>query len=162
MDTSLFDDPEFREVFRSLDAKIYVARTEPDPAHPSHPIIHFYGEMQDPSTSMMTGHVKMTPDNQIQWHFVGYHLKGAKRFILINTSYFCKDIWRSGECHLEVRIYFGNPNHWFLNSLHLVPQAFKLVVYDLLLESLGLGLLFFMKMRILSVSTSPCLPLLLY
>lgn len=71
MDLSLFEDPEFREAFRSLDANLSVVRTEPDPQHPTRPIIHFYGEMQDPSTSTMTGSVKMTADNQVQWHFVG-------------------------------------------------------------------------------------------
>jgi len=70
IDTSLFEDPEFREAFRSLDASLHVIRTEPDADHPTRPIIHFYGEMQDPSTSTMTGSVKMTADNQIQWHFV--------------------------------------------------------------------------------------------
>ncbi|KJA14492.1 hypothetical protein HYPSUDRAFT_49120 [Hypholoma sublateritium FD-334 SS-4] len=70
VDLSLFEDPGFREAFRSLDANLSVVRTEPDPEHPTRPIIHFYGEMQDSSTSTMTGSVKMTADNQIEWQFV--------------------------------------------------------------------------------------------
>ncbi|KAF8963017.1 hypothetical protein BDZ97DRAFT_1822636 [Flammula alnicola] len=69
-DTSLFEDPDFREVFRSLDVNLVVTRTEHDPNHPTRPIIYFFGEMHDPSTSTMTGRVKMTTDDQVQWHFV--------------------------------------------------------------------------------------------
>ena len=66
----MFEDPEFREVFRSLDVNLSLKRTEPDPAHPTMPVLHFRGEMQTQSTSTMTGRVKMSVDNQIQWHFV--------------------------------------------------------------------------------------------
>ena len=66
----MFEDPEFREVFRSLDVNLHLTRTEPDSAHPTTPILYFSGEMKAPSTSTMTGRVKMTVDNQIQWHFV--------------------------------------------------------------------------------------------
>jgi len=70
LDTSMFEDPEFREVFRSLDVELYLKHTEPDPAHPTTPILHFFGEMQGPSSSTMSGRVKMTVDNQVQWHFI--------------------------------------------------------------------------------------------
>ncbi|KAF9483578.1 hypothetical protein BDN70DRAFT_827292 [Pholiota conissans] len=70
VDLSLLEDPEFREVFRSLAVNITVVRTEPDPNHPARPIIHFQGKMTDASNSTMTGHVKMTPDNEVLWHFV--------------------------------------------------------------------------------------------
>ena len=66
----MFEDPDFREVFRSLDVELCLTKTEPDPAHPATPILHFFGEMQGPSSSTMTGRVRMTVDNQIQWHFV--------------------------------------------------------------------------------------------
>ena len=66
----MFEDPEFREVFRSLNVNLHLGRTEPDPAHPTTPVLHFFGEMEAPSTSTMTGRVRMSVDNQIQWHFV--------------------------------------------------------------------------------------------
>ncbi|PPR07753.1 hypothetical protein CVT24_003703 [Panaeolus cyanescens] len=70
LDETLFQNPDFREVFRWLDVRLSVTKTEYDPKHPTKPIIHFFGEMQEPSSSTMTGKVKMTPDNQVQWHFV--------------------------------------------------------------------------------------------
>lgn len=70
MDNSLFEDPEFREEFRSLRATLSVSKIRPDPDHPTRPIIDFYGEMVAPSTSTMHGYVQMTKDNQIHWHFV--------------------------------------------------------------------------------------------
>jgi len=70
LDTTLFEHPDFQEVFRSLPVKICVTKTEPDPKHPTRPIIYFFGEMRQPSTSTMTGRINMTDENQIQWHFV--------------------------------------------------------------------------------------------
>ena len=66
----MFEDPDFQEVFRSLDVNLYLKRTEADPAHPTTPVLYFFGEMLAPSTSTMTGRVRMSVDNQIQWHFV--------------------------------------------------------------------------------------------
>jgi len=70
LDTTLFEHPDFREVFRSLAVKLCVTRIEPDPKHPTRPIIYFFGEMHDPSTSTMTGRINMNSENQVQWHFV--------------------------------------------------------------------------------------------
>uniref|UniRef100_A0A8H7XQU9 Protein kinase domain-containing protein n=1 Tax=Psilocybe cubensis TaxID=181762 RepID=A0A8H7XQU9_PSICU len=70
VDYSMFEDPEFREEFRSLGVTLHITRTKPDPQHPTRPEIHFFGEMMAPSNSTMIGHVKMTNENQIQWHFV--------------------------------------------------------------------------------------------
>ncbi|KAF9522585.1 hypothetical protein CPB83DRAFT_864245 [Crepidotus variabilis] len=70
IDATLFEAPDFREVFRSLNVNLVVARTEKDPDHPTRPIIYFYGQMVDPSTPTMTGKIQMTPDNQVRWHFV--------------------------------------------------------------------------------------------
>jgi len=70
LDTSMVEHPEFREVFRSLNVNLYLKGTEPDPAHPTNPVLYFFGEMQTPSTSTMIGRVRMSVDNQIQWHFV--------------------------------------------------------------------------------------------
>lgn len=66
----MVDHPEFREVFRSLNVNLYFERTEPDPAYPTNPVLYFFGEMQTPSTYAMIGRVRMSVDNQIQWHFV--------------------------------------------------------------------------------------------
>lgn len=70
VDYSMFEDLDFREEFRSLGVTLHITRTRPDPQHPTRPEIHFFGEMMAPSNSTMIGHVKMTNDNQIQWHFV--------------------------------------------------------------------------------------------
>ncbi|KAF5377965.1 hypothetical protein D9615_006704 [Tricholomella constricta] len=69
LDISIFEAPDFGEVFRSLDVNLRVVRTTPDANHPNRPIIHFFGEMPS-TTSTMTGFVKMTPDKQVQWHFI--------------------------------------------------------------------------------------------
>ncbi|KAF4617215.1 hypothetical protein D9613_006230 [Agrocybe pediades] len=81
-DTSIFEDPAFREEFRSLQAKLIVTHTEHDPEHPDRPKIYFFGEMEEPSNSTMSGHVKMTKDNQIRWHFVsGDQVTGVWRLV---------------------------------------------------------------------------------
>ena len=66
----MIEHPEFREAFRSLNVNLYFKRSEPDPAHPTTPVLYFFGEMQAPSTYTMNGRVRMSADNQIQWHFV--------------------------------------------------------------------------------------------
>ena len=89
VDTSMFEDPEFREVYRSLEVNLYVDRTEPDPAHPTKPVIYFWGEMQTQSSSTMNGRVKMSVDNQIQWHFVSYgHFLSFLKCVLIERGFF--------------------------------------------------------------------------
>ncbi|GLB38685.1 putative F-box domain-containing protein [Lyophyllum shimeji] len=69
LDTSVFESPDFGEVFRSMNVMLRVIGTRPDPDHPKRPIIDFAGAMLD-NTSTMRGEVRMTPDNQVQWHFV--------------------------------------------------------------------------------------------
>ncbi|KAG5646031.1 hypothetical protein DXG03_004633 [Asterophora parasitica] len=69
LDISIFEASDYGEVFRSLDVNFTVVETTADPEHPNRPIIRFHGEMPD-VTSTMTGFVKMTPDNQVLWHFV--------------------------------------------------------------------------------------------
>ncbi|TFK68962.1 hypothetical protein BDN72DRAFT_797050 [Pluteus cervinus] len=70
LDTSTFERPDFVEVFRTLEIHIRVTRTLYDQRHPNRPTIYFVGAMGDPSTSTINGRVQMTPDNQVQWHFV--------------------------------------------------------------------------------------------
>ncbi|KAF7980623.1 hypothetical protein HWV62_37414 [Athelia sp. TMB] len=68
-DTSIFDQPDFQEVFRSLpDVTFKVTSVEHDPDHPTRPKINFDGAMDQ---LHMEGYVKMTPDDQIRWHFCG-------------------------------------------------------------------------------------------
>ena len=93
----MFEDPEFMEVFRTLDVNLYLKRTEPDPAHPRTPVLYFFGEMQAPSVSTMTGRVRMSVDNQIQWHFVscGHSFVFKKCVQVIEFFFFflCTDFW---------------------------------------------------------------------
>ncbi|RDB14851.1 hypothetical protein Hypma_016407 [Hypsizygus marmoreus] len=89
LDISIFESPDFGEVFRSLNVNLRVVKTVSDPKYPKRPVIYFAGEMPE-STSTMTGHVRMTPDNQVRWHFVsgdqgsavwssqGVHIGGLK------------------------------------------------------------------------------------
>ncbi|TFK34774.1 hypothetical protein BDQ12DRAFT_656472 [Crucibulum laeve] len=71
LDASLFDGPDFHEVFRTLSVDLKLSRTEAGHGEDSKwPTLFFHGQMRDPSHSTMNGRVSMTPDNQIQWHFV--------------------------------------------------------------------------------------------
>ncbi|KAG6854297.1 hypothetical protein C0991_008546 [Blastosporella zonata] len=68
LDTTIFEAPDFGEVFRTLNVTVTMASTIPDPSHPKRPIIHFTGVMVG-STSSMNGTVQMTADDQVQWRF---------------------------------------------------------------------------------------------
>ncbi|THU90983.1 hypothetical protein K435DRAFT_675057, partial [Dendrothele bispora CBS 962.96] len=70
LDNAHISDPDFREIYRTLEVKVHVARTAPDKKHPGRPQIYFVGVMAAPSTSIMNGYVKMMDDGQIRWHFV--------------------------------------------------------------------------------------------
>ena len=99
----MFDDIEFREVFGLLDVDLHLERTEYDPAHPTTPVLYFFGNMQDPSMSRMTGRVKMTVDNQIQWHFV--RLRSFLRFQKKKKSvliFFGTGFGYGRQCYLEL------------------------------------------------------------
>ncbi|CCL99733.1 uncharacterized protein FIBRA_01755 [Fibroporia radiculosa] len=67
MHTAIFDDPDFVEIFRCMDVELRVISTEADPNHPTRPKINFVGTANTNAT--MVGYVKITPDNQIRWHF---------------------------------------------------------------------------------------------
>ncbi|KAI0079484.1 hypothetical protein K474DRAFT_1659074 [Panus rudis PR-1116 ss-1] len=67
LDTSLFDDPEFEEIFRTIIVNFQLDRSEKDPDHPTRPILHFSGKIQN--EYRMFGWVKVTPDDCIRWHF---------------------------------------------------------------------------------------------
>lgn len=71
LDTSLFAQDDFTEVFRKLEVTLHVTRVADDPEHPGRPIIGFVGEMMHPTpTSTMYGCVQLTSDNHIKWQFV--------------------------------------------------------------------------------------------
>ena len=70
MDTSIFESDDFVEIFRTMDVDLNVVHTEHDPEHPDRPLITFFGQMRNPSTSTMSGRIEMTPDNQVHWSSV--------------------------------------------------------------------------------------------
>ncbi|EKM52196.1 uncharacterized protein PHACADRAFT_212767, partial [Phanerochaete carnosa HHB-10118-sp] len=65
--TALFESPDFVEIFSRLDVMLKLIRTEPDPEHPTRPILHFTCESRTGTT--MVGYVCVTPDDNIRWHF---------------------------------------------------------------------------------------------
>ncbi|KAJ8483358.1 hypothetical protein ONZ51_g4756 [Trametes cubensis] len=65
--TEIFDDPDFIEVFRSIYVDLRVMGTEEDPDHPGRPRINFGGSLD--GHAIFVGYVKVTPDDQIRWHF---------------------------------------------------------------------------------------------
>ncbi|PCH39840.1 hypothetical protein WOLCODRAFT_66963 [Wolfiporia cocos MD-104 SS10] len=67
LQTGIFDDPDFVEIFRTINIDIRVISTKADSSHPTRPVIHFSGTAH--GNTMMVGEVKLTPDNQIRWHF---------------------------------------------------------------------------------------------
>ncbi|KXN87255.1 hypothetical protein AN958_09031 [Leucoagaricus sp. SymC.cos] len=77
LDTSLFEDDEFTEVFRRLEVKLKVTRVANDPDHPGRPIIGFVGEMIAPSNSAMYGCVQLMADNHLKWRFYSGEMGGG-------------------------------------------------------------------------------------
>ncbi|KAL0961503.1 hypothetical protein HGRIS_006444 [Hohenbuehelia grisea] len=69
-DLSIFENPDFHEVFRTLQFQVHVTHTVQDDLHPTRPVIHFAGTLGIPSTATMTGYVRMTPEDEVRWHFV--------------------------------------------------------------------------------------------
>ncbi|KAI0372338.1 hypothetical protein BV20DRAFT_964483 [Pilatotrama ljubarskyi] len=65
--TEIFEDPDFVEVFRSLYVELRVLGVEEDPEHPGRPRINFGGSVE--GHAIFVGYVKVTPDDQIRWHF---------------------------------------------------------------------------------------------
>lgn len=67
-DPAFFDNPDVAEIFGNLTIEINVKSTEPDPEHPTRPIIHFEGAVED--SPGVTGWVRVTPDGHIRWYIV--------------------------------------------------------------------------------------------
>lgn len=65
---TIFDDPDFVEIFRSISIDLRVIGTEPDPAHPKRPIIKFAGEID--LHAVVVGSVRLTTDDCIRWQYV--------------------------------------------------------------------------------------------
>jgi hypothetical protein len=70
LDDTPFWNPDFPEAFRSLDIKIRVINATPDPANPTRPVLDFVGAVS--FGTVMSGSVRMTPDDQIRWHSVRF------------------------------------------------------------------------------------------
>ncbi|EIW59282.1 uncharacterized protein TRAVEDRAFT_121446 [Trametes versicolor FP-101664 SS1] len=67
LQTDIFEDPDFVEVFRSIYVELRILGTEPDPDHPGRPRINFGGSLD--GHAIFVGSVKVTPDDQIRWRF---------------------------------------------------------------------------------------------
>ena len=67
-DTTIFEDPDFMEVFRVLDVEIRVTKIEPDQDQPERPRIHFVGTFGGQQT--MAGIVMATAEGHVRWKFV--------------------------------------------------------------------------------------------
>ncbi|TFK52690.1 hypothetical protein OE88DRAFT_1658096 [Heliocybe sulcata] len=70
LDTSVFANPEFVEVFRSITVHMRVLSTEANPDHPHRPRIYFAGEIEAGADHVMNGWVGVTEEGVVRWHFV--------------------------------------------------------------------------------------------
>ncbi|KZT67309.1 hypothetical protein DAEQUDRAFT_713802 [Daedalea quercina L-15889] len=71
----ILESEDFVEVFRTIAIEMRIISIEPDPAHPTRPKINWFGSIGPFAT--MIGHVKVTPDDQIRWHFKSGELGNA-------------------------------------------------------------------------------------
>ncbi|EIN11540.1 hypothetical protein PUNSTDRAFT_98672 [Punctularia strigosozonata HHB-11173 SS5] len=78
LDTSIFEEPDFMEAFRSFHVAMRILGTEDDPQHPGRPKIKFGGDVDGHAT--MVGHVELGPDDHIRWSFVSGVNPDAIRF----------------------------------------------------------------------------------
>jgi hypothetical protein len=70
---SIFERPDFVEVFGGFNLKLSLMRSEADALYPTRPILHFSGQSERTETdgrTTMHGWVRVTPDGHIRWHFV--------------------------------------------------------------------------------------------
>ncbi|KAI0043955.1 hypothetical protein FA95DRAFT_331717 [Auriscalpium vulgare] len=68
LDPAVFGDPDFREVYRVIPVNFRVVSTDPDSTGRNRGRINFVGEVRDDLT--MIGHIELTPDDQVRWHWV--------------------------------------------------------------------------------------------
>ncbi|KAG6877697.1 hypothetical protein C0993_005022 [Termitomyces sp. T159_Od127] len=69
LNTSIFEEADFGEVYRTMNVTLRKASCVPDSDNPTRPVIKFVGEMSDTIPSTMTGFVRMTTDGQVRWEF---------------------------------------------------------------------------------------------
>ncbi|KAI0783154.1 hypothetical protein C8Q75DRAFT_785132 [Abortiporus biennis] len=73
LDASIFDNPSFAEIYRSIYVKLHITSTEPDPLYPTRPRIHFAGEIDTETQAEMKGWVGVIgtegKEENIRWHF---------------------------------------------------------------------------------------------
>ncbi|KAG6830573.1 hypothetical protein H0H92_016024 [Tricholoma furcatifolium] len=86
LDSSIFDDIDYGEVYRTLNLDLKLVATTPDPKNPKRPIIHFAGEMPD-TTSTMSGRIEMLADGQVQWKFISVPLVFKSAGYDLGTAY---------------------------------------------------------------------------
>lgn len=69
VDASVFEDPDFVEIYRSLHFKLSVTHSTENPSHPDYPDIFFEGELEQRGVTMR-GNIHLTDDGTIRWHTV--------------------------------------------------------------------------------------------
>ena len=67
-DMSMFDDPDFEEIFRFLDVRFTLTETIANPLFPTRPTISFSGDIR--GIYMMKGTGSMTAEREVRWKFV--------------------------------------------------------------------------------------------
>ena len=135
LNPSIFCNPEFSEIFHSLDIVLRVLETTEDEAHPTRPQIHFLGQMRYQSD--MSGWVRMTEDNQIRWHIVRAHCGDILSTYLHTISQISAEhgvpLWRSAFFHVLDRTFVNLDVH------STDVKAFKLGVLALHSECWATG-----------------------
>jgi len=132
LDETIFEDAELQETFTAVDIFFRVINFEQDPDHPTRPRINYVGEMD--GNFSIVGYVKLTPDDQIRWHFVSF---APSLFILAEVA---SQVAGNGD----QPVWWYDLSSYILHSL-IIPSA--TVAKQLLwamsvlnMESLGLGL----------------------
>ena len=96
LNPAMFDEPDFVEVYRCFFVELRVLGFEEDPEHPGFPRIRFGGSIE--GHAIMVGDLRLTPDDQIRWHFVS-----KPNNMFVHALIFLADLWGAGERYLEVR-----------------------------------------------------------
>lgn len=61
----------FQDMMHTLQLTLQVTHVKEDPQRPDRPRIYFAGVVAEANTTTITGHVRMTDDDEIRWSFVG-------------------------------------------------------------------------------------------
>ncbi|KAL6300235.1 hypothetical protein BKA93DRAFT_543566 [Sparassis latifolia] len=95
-------------VFRTVNVKLRVIGTQPEPDRPGRPIIAIAGEVNDMAT--IVGWIRVMSDNQIQWHF--------------NSGGHGDAIWSFGVQVGGIRSTFGVLGIWTTTPHDVIPRIF--------------------------------------